>query len=68
MVDLATASLSGLTSQPNLNSIVNALRGDQRDTGLDLQFLNQLSIYWEAVRQYYEPFDTSPKFGSAEVY
>lgn len=68
VVDLATASLSGLTSQPNLNSIVNALRGDQRDTGLDLQFLNELSIYWEAVRQYYEPFDTSPKFGSAEVY
>ena len=68
VVDLATASLSGLTSQPNLNSIVNALRGDARDTGLDLQFLNELSIYWEAVRQYYEPFDTSPKFGSAEVY
>ncbi len=67
-VDLATASLSGLTSQPNLNSIVNALRSDPRDTGLDLNFLNQLSIYWEAVRQYYGPFDTSPKFGSAEVY
>lgn len=68
VVDLAIASLSGLTSQPNLNSIVNALRGDQRDPGLDLQFLNELSIYWEAVRQFYEPFDTSPKFGSAEVY
>lgn len=68
VVDLAIASLSGLTSQPNLNSIVHALRGDKRDTGLDLQFLNELSIYWEAVRQFYEPFDTSPKFGSAEVY
>ncbi len=68
VVDLATASLSGLTSQPNLNSIVNALRGDKRDTGLDLKFLNELSIYWEAVRQFYGPFDTSPKFGSAEVY
>ena len=42
-------SLSGLTSQPNLNSIVNALRSDSRDTGLDLNFLNELSIYWEAV-------------------
>ena len=52
VVDLATSSLSGLTSQPNLNSIVNALRGDKRDTGLDLDFLNELSIYWEAVRQY----------------
>jgi pyruvate carboxylase len=68
VVDLAVSSMSGLTSQPNLNSIVNALRGNSRDTGLDLKFLNELSIYWEAVRQFYEPFDTSPKFGSAEVY
>ncbi len=67
-VDLAIASMSGLTSQPNLNSIVHALRGDERDTGLDQTFLDELSIYWEAVRQFYEPFDTSPKFGSAEVY
>lgn len=68
IVDLAVSSLSGLTSQPNLNSIINALRGDKRDTKLDLAFFNELSIYWEAVRQFYGPFDTSPKFGSAEVY
>lgn len=68
VVDLAISSLSGLTAQPNLNSIVKAFSGDKRDTQLDLEFLNQLSIYWEAVRQYYEPFDTSPKFGTAEVY
>lgn len=68
VVDLAISSLSGLTSQPNLNSIVKALRGDKRDTGLDQDFLDALSIYWEAVRQAYEPFDTSPKFGSAEIY
>ena len=68
VVDLAVSSLSGLTAQPNFNSIVNALRGDKRDTGIDLEFLDELSIYWEAVRQFYEPFDTSPKFGSAEVY
>lgn len=68
VVDLAIASMSGLTSQPNLNSVVATLRADKRDTGLDLDFMNELAIYWEAVRQYYEPFDTSPKFGSAEVY
>ena len=68
VVDLAVSSLSGLTSQPNLNSIINALRGNTRDTKLDLEFFNELSIYWEAIRQFYGPFDTSPKFGSAEVY
>ena len=44
------------------------MRGDKRDTKLDQKFFDDLSIYWEAIRQYYEPFDTSPKFGSAEVY
>lgn len=68
VVDLSIASLSGLTAQPNLNSIIHAMRGDKRDTKLDQKFFDQLSIYWEAIRQYYEPFDTSPKFGTAEVY
>ena len=67
-VDLSISSLSGLTAQPNLNSIIHAMRGDKRDTKLDQEFFDDLSIYWEAIRQYYEPFDTSPKFGSAEVY
>lgn len=34
LADLAIASLSGSTSQPCLNSIVAALRGQPRDTGL----------------------------------
>ncbi len=67
-VDLSISSLSGLTAQPNLNSIIHAMRGDKRDTKLDQKFFDDLSIYWEAIRQYYKPFDTSPKFGSAEVY
>ncbi|MEO0055516.1 MAG: 2-oxoglutarate carboxylase small subunit, partial [Verrucomicrobiota bacterium] len=36
IVDLAIASMSGSTSQPNLNSIVAALQHTPRDTGLDL--------------------------------
>lgn len=68
VVDLATSSMSGLTSQPNLNSLVAALVPTERDTGLDLDALNAFSIYWEAVRQYYAPFDSGPKFGSADVY
>ena len=42
--------MSGTTSQPNLNSIVAALRHTPRDTGLDLDALNECSDYWEAVR------------------
>jgi pyruvate carboxylase len=68
VVDLAIASMSGCTSQPNLNSVVHSLSNAPRSTKLDVDALNELSIYWEAVRQYYAPFDTSPAFGSAEVY
>ncbi len=68
VVDLALAAMSGSTSQPNLNSIVAALQHTPRDTRLDLERLNAFSDYWEQVREYYRPFDTAPKTGSAEVY
>jgi pyruvate carboxylase len=68
IVDLALASMSGSTSQPNLNSIVAALQHTPRDTKLPLDTLNRLSDYWEQVREYYRPFDTAPRTGSAEVY
>jgi pyruvate carboxylase len=68
VVDLAISSMSGSTSQPNLNSIVAALQHTPRDTGLDLGALNEFGDYWERVREYYHPFDTAPKTGSAEVY
>jgi pyruvate carboxylase len=68
VVDLALASMSGSTSQPNLNSIVAALQHTARETTLDLQALNEFSDYWEQVRVLYSPFDTAPKTGSAEVY
>ncbi|HWL14737.1 MAG TPA: pyruvate carboxylase [Opitutus sp.] len=68
VVDLALAAMSGSTAQPNLNSIVAALQHTPRDTGLDLDRLNTFSDYWEHVREFYRPFDTAPKTGSAEVY
>ncbi|MCB1234141.1 MAG: pyruvate carboxylase, partial [Verrucomicrobiae bacterium] len=68
IVDLAIASMSGSTSQPNLNSIVAALHGHERDPGLNLEALNEMSDYWDEVLGFYKPFDTSPRAGSAEVY
>jgi pyruvate carboxylase len=68
IVDLAIASMSGSTSQPNLNSIVAALQHTPRDTKLDLPTLNEFSDYWEYVREYYSIFDIAPKTGSADVY
>ena len=68
VADAAIASMSGTTSQPNLNSLVAALANTPRDTRLDLEALNQCADYWEVVRNYYLAFDTGPKSGTAEVY
>jgi pyruvate carboxylase len=68
IVDAALASMSGSTSQPNLNSLVAALQHTPRDSGLDLDALNRLSEYWEVIREHYYPFEEGVKAGTAEVY
>lgn len=68
VVDGAIASMSGTTSQPNLNSLVAALEHTERASGLSMDTLNDLETYWADVRTYYAPFDTGLRSGSAEVY
>jgi len=68
IADGAIASMSGQTSQPNLNSIAAALAHTRRDPGVSIEALNQCADYWETVREHYAPFDTGPKSGTAEVY
>jgi len=68
VADGALAAMSGGTSQPNLNSIVEALRHTPRDTAVDIDTLNECSDFWETVRSYYLPFDSGPKSGSARLY
>jgi pyruvate carboxylase len=68
VVDLAISSMSGSTSQPNLNSVAAALAGTERDPGLDFDSLNEFSDYWEQVLAFYQPFDSAPRSGTAEVY
>ena len=68
VVDVSLASMSGLTSQPNFNSIVAMMKGHPRELKMDLHGLNQLSNYWEDVREYYYPFECELKAGTAEVF
>jgi pyruvate carboxylase len=68
IVDLAISSMSGSTSQPNLNSVAAALACTGRDPGLDFNSLNEFSDYWEQVLTFYQPFDSAPRSGTAEVY
>jgi pyruvate carboxylase len=67
-VDAAMGAMSGLTSQPNLGSIVEALSGDERDPGLDRGALRALDNYWEGVRRLYAPFESDMRAGTAGVF
>jgi pyruvate carboxylase len=67
-VDAAVDSLSNLTSQPTLGSIVEALKGTERDTGLDATAIRKISFYFEAVRAQYRAFESDLRFGASEVY
>ncbi|MDX5436646.1 MAG: pyruvate carboxylase subunit B, partial [Pontibacter sp.] len=68
VVDVALGSMSGLTSQPNFNSIVEMMRFQERHREFDQVSLNKHSNYWETVREYYYPFESGLKAGTAEVY
>jgi pyruvate carboxylase len=68
IADAAIASMSGMTSQPNLNSIVAALAHTPRETGIDGAALEELSDYWEAVRRYYQPFEEGMLAPTTSVY
>ena len=68
VVDVALASMAGLTSQPSMNALVSALRGNRRDTQLTNKKLQPLCDYWEDVREYYAPFECGLKSSTSEVY
>ncbi len=68
IIDAAFNSMSGLTSQPALNSIAAALDGTERDTGLDLDGIQKISDYWADVRPVYKEFESDMQTGSAEIY
>ena len=67
-VDGAMDAMSGLTSQPNLNSIVEALRHGDRDPGLSKEGMREISRYWEGVRHFYAAFEPEIRAGTADVY
>jgi pyruvate carboxylase len=67
-VDAAMDAFSGGTSQPCLGSIVEALAHTERDTGLDIAAIRQMSNYWEAVRHQYRAFESGLEAPASEVW
>ncbi len=67
-VDGAIDAMSGFTSQPNLGSIIEALRYSPRDPGIDPASMRSISMYWEQVRKNYLAFESDMRAGASEVY
>ena len=68
VVDAAFNSMSGLTSQPALNSVVAAVENSDRDTGIDLDGIQKISEYWRDVRPVYKSFESDMATSTAEIY
>ncbi|WP_424831103.1 pyruvate carboxylase [Ruegeria sp.] len=67
-VDCAMDAFSGNTSQATLGTVVEALRHTERDTGLDVKAIREISDYFEAVRGQYAAFETGLQAPASEVY
>ena len=67
-VDAASAALAGTTSQPPLSALVAATNFGDRSTGLDIDAVNALEPYWEAVRRLYAPFESGLPAPTGRVY
>ena len=67
-VDCAMDALSGNTSQATLGTVVSALQHTDRDTGIDMKAVREISDYWEEVRGHYAAFETGMQAPSSEVY
>jgi pyruvate carboxylase len=68
IMDVALSSMSGLTSQPNFNSLVAMFENHPRAEKFDLKKLNEYSNYWENVREQYYPFESGLKAGTAQIF
>ncbi len=68
ILDVAISSMSGLTSQPNFNSVATMFKDHPRSEKLDIGKLNEYANYWEATREYYYPFESELKASTSEVF
>ena len=61
IVDTAISALALITSQPPTETVVSILEGTERDTGLNLNLLAEISGYFAEVRKKYAKFESGMK-------
>ena len=57
-IDTAISSLAWGTSHPGTESMVAALKGSEFDTGLDLELIQEIGMYFHAVRKKYHQYES----------
>ncbi len=68
IADAAMAPLSGGTSQPNLNTVVEMLRGTPQESDLKTHAIDEIAEYWRSVREFYTPFESTVLPATADLY
>jgi len=68
VVDTATDSLSGLTSQPSVGAVLASLEGTELDPGLNVHHVRAIDTYWAQLRLLYSPFEAGLHGSDPEVY
>jgi len=66
-VDTAISSMSGTYGHPATESIVAALKGTERDTGLDIGKLESIAAYFREVRKKYHAFEGQMKGADSRI-
>ena len=68
IVDVATSSMAGSTSQPSAQTLIHALDQTERKPNVNIRNYEKIARYWESVREFYRPFESGMKAPHTEVY
>lgn len=68
VVDAATDSMSGMTSQPSVGAILASLEGTEFDPKLNVAHVRAIDSYWQQLRLLYSPFEAGLTGPDPEVY
>jgi pyruvate carboxylase len=68
VVDTATDSLSGMTSQPSVGAVMASLEGTDCDPHLNIDHIRAIDTYWAQLRLLYSCFEAGLTGPDPEVY
>ncbi|CAB52809.1 pyruvate carboxylase Pyr1 [Schizosaccharomyces pombe] len=68
VVDVATDSMSGLTSQPSFGAVLASVDGTDKQLEFDNNQLREIDSYWAQMRLLYSPFESEIKGTDSDVY